>query len=109
MPPNTCLPDETATPREHDVSLTWAAPNLDAYCESWIGSLKRECLSHFICFGQTHLDYVLREYVDYYNTVRPHSAIGNAPLAPHEPIRDGPIRRASRLGGLLNHYYREAA
>lgn len=85
------------------------SPNLYAYAEAWIGSLKWECLNRFTCFGQRHLDHLVREYADYYNTVRPHSSIGNAPLAPHEPIRDGLIRRESRLGGLLNHYYREAA
>ena len=66
-------------------------------------------MNHFLCFGLSHLDYLLREFAEYYNTVRPHSAMGNRPLAPHEPIRDGPIRRHSRLGGVLNHYYRDAA
>lgn len=85
------------------------SPNLNAYCEAWIGSVKRECLNYFLCFGLCHLDYLLREYADYYNTVRPHSAMRNRPLAPHTPIRDGPITCRSRLGGLLNHYYRASA
>lgn len=85
------------------------SPNLNGHCEAWIGSLKRECLNHFLCFGLTHLDYLLREYADYYNTVRPHSAMGHRPLAPHTPVREGPVRCRTRLGGLLNHDYREAA
>ncbi len=71
--------------------------------------MKRECLNHFVCFGLTHLDYLLREYAVHYNTERPHQAMGNKPLGPTEPIRDGPIRRRARLGGVLNHYYRDAA
>ena len=85
------------------------SPNLNGHCEAWIGNLKRECLNHFVCFGLTHLDYLLREYTVHYNTERPHQSMGNRPLSPTEPIRDGPIRRRARLGGVLNHYYRVAA
>lgn len=35
--------------------------------------------------------------------------MSNRPLTMMEPVRDGPIHCRSRLGGLLNHYYREAA
>lgn len=47
------------------------SPNLNGHCEAWIGGLKRECLNYFTCFGLSQLDYVLQEYTDYYNTVRP--------------------------------------
>ena len=85
------------------------SPNLNGHCEAWIGNLKRECLNHFTCFGLSHVAYLLREYAVHYNTERPHRSMGNKPLTPTQPVRDGPIRCRARLGGVLHHYYREAA
>jgi len=56
------------------------APDANAFVESWIGSLKRECLNHFLCFSLGHLDHVAQEYVRFYNAHRPHSAVGNRTL-----------------------------
>lgn len=59
------------------LKLTPGSPNLNAYAERWIQSIKHECLNHFIVFGQRHLRYLIDEYVDYYHTHRPHQGIGN--------------------------------
>ncbi|XHR30640.1 MAG: integrase core domain-containing protein [Chthoniobacteraceae bacterium] len=40
-------------------------------------SIKRECLSQFVVFGERHLEYLIRECKDYYNSVRPHQGLGN--------------------------------
>ena len=56
------------------------APNQNAFIERWIGSLKRECLNRFICFGGEHLDHIVSEYVEYYNQLRPHQRKDNRPL-----------------------------
>jgi len=56
------------------------APNANAFAESWIGSLKRECLDHFVCFSRGHLDHILREYVRFHNRHRPHQGLGNRTL-----------------------------
>lgn len=76
-----------------------------------IQSLKHECLDHFVLFGEGHLNYLIHEYVDFYNHCLPHSARDHLP-----PCRDGPspnitgeIACDSKLGGLLKHYYRKAA
>ena len=53
------------------------APNLNAFVERWIQSLKHEALNHFIVFGLAHFDYIVREFVDYYHDCRPHQGIGN--------------------------------
>jgi len=93
------------------------APDANAYAESWVGSLKRECLDHFLCFSRRHLDHILSEYVRYYNRHRPHQGLGNRTVSaalgnnppPTEQIESDPIRCQRFLGGLLRHYYRAAA
>jgi len=90
------------------------APNLNAYCERWIGSLRRECLEHFIVFGEAHLRYFVEEYVEFHNTVRPHQGVGNKPLGwtdTSERDESVPLDEVicdDRLGGLLRHYRRAA-
>jgi putative transposase len=93
------------------------SPIANCYAESWIGTLKRECLNHFFCFGLRHRDHIVQTYVIYYNTPRPHQSRGNVPLGQDDmpppdapPANDiGPVRRRTLLGGLLNHYERKAA
>ena len=51
-------------------------------------------------FGEKHLDYLVREYVEHYHTERPHQGLGNVPLGPM-PDGEGEIMRRDRLGGLL--------
>jgi len=86
-----------------------AAPNCNAFAESWIANCKRECLNWFTCFSLNHLDHIVHEYQKFHNTVRPHRGLGNAP--PEAQIcssSKGKVKKVSLLGGLLNHYYREA-
>ena len=41
---------------------------------------------------------------------RHHQSLGGSIIMPYGQVRgDGPIQRGERLGGILNHYYREAA
>ena len=85
-----------------------------------MGSLRRECLDHFLAFGEKHLDYLVSQYVTYYHLERPHQSLGNEPLlkmpGTDKPpdngelgIPAGAIKCQTRLGGLLKHYYRDAA
>jgi len=93
------------------------APIANCYIEAWIGSLKRECLNHFWCWSEKHLDHIVDSYVNYYNTARPHQGLGNVPIPDREkppPIDTatepvGKIGCQEWLGGLLRHYYRQAA
>lgn len=86
--------------------IPFRSPNLNPYAESWVGTIKRECLNHFFVFGEKHLKYLIKEYVHYYNTVRPHSGKDNDPLDLPMTLASGSIRCKSKLGGLLRHYYR---
>ncbi len=88
------------------------APKANAYAESFIGTLKRECLNHFVCFSRSQLDYIARTWVKHYNTERPHrgSGIDNNVLdRSFRPQTHGPIRCKRQLGGIITSYYRDAA
>ncbi len=87
------------------------SPNLNAHAERWVKSVKNECLDHFMVFGEKHLNYLLSEYVTYYNQWRPHQGIGNTPPLNDEPSLNatGSIQCCSKLGGIIKHFYRQAA
>ena len=75
-------------------------------------STKGECLRHFVFFGQRHLRYVIAEYMAHYHEERFHQGIGSKlirPVSVNDNATIGEIQCRSRLGGLLNFYYREAA
>ena len=64
-----------------EVLIAPRSPWQNPYVERVIGSIRRECLAHFIILGKNHLCRILREYVEYYNKVRPHLSLNrNAPL-----------------------------
>ena len=83
------------------------SPNLNPYAESWVATVKRECLEHFLVIGKVHLEYLVNEFVDYYNTHRPHSSLDNQPLSECPVKIDGEIHARPILGGLIHHYYRK--
>ena len=94
------------------------APNANAFAESWVASLKRECLNYFACFSLKHIDHVVQAFVHYYNELRPHQGMANRALncpsieqlevvGQLEPLSQ--VGCQSELGGLLKHYYRCAA
>ena len=93
------------------VKLPPHSPNLNAYAERWIRSLRSECLDQLILFGQRSLAYVLREYVAHHQQERNHQGLDNLIPFPDEQLRNnpGPITKSERLGGLLQYYYRKAA
>lgn len=87
------------------------APNLNAYAERWVQSVRQECLDHFVVFGERHLQHLLDNYLAYYHQERPHQSKDNAPLAraATESPATGEIECRTRLCGLLKHYVRRAA
>lgn len=91
------------------------SPNMNAYAERFVQSIKTECLDHFVVFGDKHLRYLLDQYLAYYHSERPHQGLGNRPLsAPDDPpvtlpFPQSEVAYSERLGGLLKHYYRQAA
>lgn len=94
------------------IMLPAKAPNLNAFAERWVRSVKQECLSKVILFGETSLSRVLTEYSRHYHHERNHQGKGNRLLFPNDA---GKIHRSSsnivcrqRLGGLLKYYQRTA-
>jgi transposase InsO family protein len=94
------------------VPLPPRSPNLNAYAERWVRSVKDEALSRLILFGEASLRHVLHEYVEHYHHERNHQGKGNVLLFPavsQDPECTGPMQCRERLGGLLKYYTHEAA
>ena len=89
------------------------SPNLNAFAERRVKSVKEECLSKLILFGESSLRHSLREYLLHYNGERNHQGKGNILLFPSATMRVNPgdsrVRCRERLGGLLRYYHQEAA
>ena len=87
------------------------SPNLNAYAERWVRSVKEECLSKIILFGERSLRRALSEYVAHYHAERNHQGKSNVLLfcRATETRRAEPVQCRERLGGILNYYHQEAA
>jgi putative transposase len=87
-------------------------PNLNAFAERWVRSVKQECLSKLILFGAAPLSRTLAEFTAHYHGERNHQGKGNKlllPLAGSEPEPRGhTVACRHRLGGLLKYYGRAA-
>ena len=93
------------------VKLPPKSPNLNAYAERFVRSIKSECLDRMIFFGGKHLRCVVNEYVEHYHIERNHQGIGNhlVETTTLESRDHGPIVSRTRVGGMLKYYYRCAA
>jgi putative transposase len=95
------------------IRLPARSPNLNSYAERWVRSVKEECLSKLILFGEDSLRRALQQYVAHYHEERNHQGKENLILFPLETEgarnRKAAVRCRERLGGLLKYYEREAA
>ena len=96
------------------VKIPAQSPNCNPYAERFVKTIKYESLDHFVIFGERHLRYLINEFVEHYMTERFHQGVGGQLIvkraAPtNDNGADGKVACRSRLGGLLNYYYREAA
>ncbi len=93
------------------IRLPPRSPNLNAYAERFVRSIKEECLSHLVPIGQGMVRRALHEYVGHYHSERNHQGIGNQLITrPAAEMPDiGRVSRRQRLGGMLNYYERLAA
>jgi transposase InsO family protein len=89
------------------------APKANAYAERWVRTVRSECLDWTLIFGRRHLERVLTEYIEHYNTARPHRGVSlEVPVPAPQPLatitRLRRVERTDVLGGLI-HEYRHAA
>jgi len=92
------------------IRLPPRSPNLNAYAERFVRSIKDECLDRMIFVGQGSLRRAVAEYMTHYHAERNHQGLENRLIIPTAiETNDGTIHRHARLGGTLNFYYREAA
>ncbi len=91
--------------------LPACSPDLNAYAERFVRSIKHECLNKMVLLGEAHLRLAVRQYVEHYHLERNHQGLGNRLIQPVSETgsADGEVVCRERLGGLLKHYYREAA
>ena len=94
--------------------LPIASPDLNSVAERFVLSIKGDCLDELMFFSEKQLRRAINQYLDFYHKERPHQGvdIGNNILFPDERAdknRTGKVIKSSRLGGLLNFYYREDA
>src|SRR5712672_2472796 len=97
--------------RVKTLPLPARSPNLNAYAERWVRSVKEECLSKIIVFGERSLRRALSEYVAHYQAERNHQGKSNVLLFRQvtQTRHEEPVQCRERLGGLLNYYHQEAA
>ena len=90
------------------------APNMNAIAERFVRSIRNEALDQFIIFGKGQIENIVKDYVEYYNSMRPHQGIASIPRGepPHIEKSDfstGNIRKKPILGGRHHIKYREAS
>ena len=85
------------------------SPWQNPYVERLIGSIRRDCLDHFIIFNARHLKRTLSSYFTYYHGSRTH--LGLDKQCPHvrQVSSVGTIVQIPHLGGLHHRYERTAA
>jgi transposase InsO family protein len=101
----------SAEARTAVIRLPPRSPNLNAYAERFVRSIKEECLERMILVGQGSLRRAIDQFMAHYHLERNHQGLGNQLIRElvRSAIVDGPVRRRQRLGGMLNFYYRAAA
>ncbi len=93
--------------------IPYRTPKANAICERFLGSVRRECLDHFLIFHEKQLSRLLRAYILYFNQARPHQGLGQR--IPDPPTLSAPflnhpnqVIAVAVLSG-LHHDYRRAA
>jgi transposase InsO family protein len=86
-------------------------PVANTFAERWIGTLRRELLDNTIIWNQRQLERLVVDYIDQYNTHRPHRSLDQRPPRDSDPLesaRRDPAKlrivRSTRCDGLINEY-----
>ena len=88
------------------------SPMANSFMESWVGSIKRECLNYIVGLSREQINYCVYLWVSHYNTRRPHRGKGidnNVLDVDFTPQRKGEIQCEQKLGGLITEWSRKEA
>ena len=93
------------------VRLPSRSPNLNAFAERFVLSIKGECLNKIIPLGEKHLCLAIKEYMEHYHSERNHQGLESRIIHPDESVgrSDSVVRTRTRLSGFLNYYFRASA
>ena len=93
------------------VRLPARSPNLNAYAERYVRTIKEGCLDRMILIGEGSLRRAIGEFVVHYHTERNHQSLENKIIRPEFAAfpSAGEVHCRERLGGMLRYYYRQAA
>ena len=93
------------------IRLPAKSPNLNAYAERFVLSIKSECLDRMVPLGEGHLRQAVSAYMAHYHRERNHQGLDNALIDGEQSDMAGAghIVRRERLGGLLSFYHRKTA
>jgi transposase InsO family protein len=93
------------------VKLPVRSPNLNAYAERFVRSIKSECLAKIVPLGERHLREAVKEYTEHYHRERNHQGLDNELIekSVSRSSNDEVVDCRERLGGILNYYHRRAA
>ncbi|HMF11991.1 MAG TPA: integrase core domain-containing protein [Gemmataceae bacterium] len=88
------------------IRLPPRSPNLNAYAERFVRSIKEECLDRMIFIGEAALRRAVREFMAHYHAERNHQGLGNRLTRAEQPSvpANCQVERRIRLGGMLSFY-----
>ena len=87
------------------------SPNLNAFAERFVRTIKEFCLDKMSLFGEASLRTAVFEFVTHYHREQNHHSPDNKIINPDFPEfpEEGAVRCRTRLGRMLRYYYRDAA
>ena len=93
------------------VRLPARAPNLNAYAERFVRTIREGCLDRLVLIGEGSLRRAIAQFVVHYHAERNHQSLENKIIQPELLTFPsvGEVRCRERLGGMLRYYYRQAA
>ena len=93
------------------IRLPPKSPNLNAFAERFVRSIKEECLNRMIFFGHASLRHAVTQFVAHYHNERNHQGLENRLPQPLSAVgaSHATVKRRERLGGMLSYYHCEAA
>lgn len=91
------------------IRLPTRSPNLNAFAERFVRTIKSECLAHLILAGERPLRRAVEEFCAHYHEGRNHQGLENKLIeASFEVCKSEELTCRERLGGLLRYYHRRA-